>query len=213
MIKMNNIAFTTLLVTCFSMLHAQNDTITQLDNTTNYHALIKSNYTNDSQAKVNEIETESPENFSTVVTQWMTAIKTALEMEDTKTYTFSEPGTKKMQFLQFHETLTDMVAYRNKQDENQEKIWKNINPIFNTGRGQVTDDTEMAMSMAYGILEGINKEIKDIDSVILNTDPIAFYYGIWLLSNPFDIGNTTRNSFDFYEMEDYLKKDIIAEKS
>ena len=58
MIKMNNIAFTTLLVTCFSMLHAQNDTITQLDNTTNYHALIKSNYTNDSQAKVNEIEAE-----------------------------------------------------------------------------------------------------------------------------------------------------------
>jgi hypothetical protein len=65
---------------------------------------------------VNEIETESPENFSTVVTQWMTAIQTALEMEDTKTYTFSEPGTKKMQFLQFHETLTDMVAYRKKQD-------------------------------------------------------------------------------------------------
>ena len=75
---------------------------------------------------VNEIETESPENFSTVVTQWMTAIKTALEMEDTKTYTFSEPGTKKMQFLQFHETLTDMVAYRNKQDENQEKIWNTL---------------------------------------------------------------------------------------
>ena len=75
---------------------------------------------------VNEIETESPENFSSVVTQWMTAIKTALEMEDTKTYTFSEPGTKKMQFLQFHETLTDMVAYRKKQDENQEKIWNTL---------------------------------------------------------------------------------------
>ena len=75
---------------------------------------------------VNEIETESPENFSSLVTQWMTAIKTALEMEDTKTYTFSEPGTKKMQFLQFHETLTDMVAYRKKQDENQEKIWNTL---------------------------------------------------------------------------------------
>ena len=75
---------------------------------------------------VNEIETESPENFSSLVTHWMTAIKTALEIEDTKTYTFSEPGTKKMQFLQFHETLTDMVAYRKKQDENQEKIWNTL---------------------------------------------------------------------------------------
>ena len=75
---------------------------------------------------VNEIETESPENFSSLVTHWMTAIKTALEIEDNKTYTFSEPGTKKMQFLQFHETLTDMVAYRKKQDENQEKIWNTL---------------------------------------------------------------------------------------
>ena len=71
---------------------------------------------------VNEIETESPENFSTMVTQWMTAIKTTLEIEDAKTYTFAEPGTKKIQFLQFHESLTDMVASRNRQDENQEKI-------------------------------------------------------------------------------------------
>ena len=86
---------------------------------------------------VNEIETESPENFSTVVTQWMTAIKTALEMEDTKTYTFSEPGTKKMQFLQFHETLTDMVAYRKKQDENQEKIWNTLQSMDPLPEGTV----------------------------------------------------------------------------
>ena len=48
---------------------------------------------------VNEIETESPENFSTMVTQWMTAIKSTLEIEDAKTYTFAEPATKKIQFL------------------------------------------------------------------------------------------------------------------
>jgi len=35
---------------------------------------------------VNEIETESQENFSTMVTQWMTAIKSTLEIEDAKTY-------------------------------------------------------------------------------------------------------------------------------
>jgi len=58
MTKMKHIAFTTLLVTCFSMLHAQNDTIAEPGNTTNYDTLIKSNYTNDSPAKVNEIETE-----------------------------------------------------------------------------------------------------------------------------------------------------------
>ena len=44
---------------------------------------------------VNEIETESQENFSTMVTQWMTAIKSTLEIEDAKTYTFEEPSTSK----------------------------------------------------------------------------------------------------------------------
>ena len=44
---------------------------------------------------VNEIETESQENFSTMVTQWMTAIKSTLEIEDAKTYTFEEPGQKR----------------------------------------------------------------------------------------------------------------------
>ena len=59
MTKIKHIAFTTLLVTCFSMLHAQNDMITEPDNTTNYDALIKSNYTTDSLTKVDETETET----------------------------------------------------------------------------------------------------------------------------------------------------------
>ena len=55
MTKIKHIAFTTLLVTCFSMLHAQNDMISEPDNTTNYDAVIKSNYTTDSLTKVDEI--------------------------------------------------------------------------------------------------------------------------------------------------------------
>jgi len=81
---------------------------------------------------VNEIETESQENFSTMVTQWMTAIKSTLEIEDAKTYTFEEPSTKKVQFLQFYDSMTDMVEFRNNQDENQEKIWgtlQNMEPM------------------------------------------------------------------------------------
>ena len=59
MTKMKHIAFTTLLVTCFSMLHAQNNTISEPDNTINYDALLKSNYTNDSLTKVAEVETKA----------------------------------------------------------------------------------------------------------------------------------------------------------
>ena len=89
------------------------------------------------------------------------------------------------------------------------QLYDETNPIFNTCRGQITDDTELAMSLAYGILEGINnKEISDVKYAILNIDPIAYYYGIWFLSGPFDIGNTTQNSLEIKDIEDYLKKDI-----
>ena len=71
---------------------------------------------------VNELETESSENFSTTVTQWMNAIKTALEMDDAKAYVFQEPGTKKMQFLQFFESLTDMATHISKQEDSRAQI-------------------------------------------------------------------------------------------
>ena len=71
---------------------------------------------------VNEIETKSQENFSVAVTQWMTAVKTALDMDDARAYIFEEPGTKKMQFLQFFDTLTDMVTHMDKQENNRKQI-------------------------------------------------------------------------------------------
>ena len=68
MTKIKYIAFTTLLVTCFSMLHAQNNTISEPDNTINYDALLKSNYTNDSLTKVAEVETKALVHEGTEIT-------------------------------------------------------------------------------------------------------------------------------------------------
>ena len=50
----------------------------------------------------------------------------------------------------------------------------------------MTDDSELALSLAYGLLEGDGN---------LNLNLIAKNYILWLKSNPFDIGNTTRNAF------------------
>ncbi len=50
------------------------------------------------------------------------------------------------------------------------------------GEGQVTDDSELAMSLAIGLLKDNTKEI--------NYDNIAFMYQKWFLSEPFDIGAT-----------------------
>lgn len=44
--------------------------------------------------------------------------------------------------------------------------------------GQVTDDSEIAFALAYGLIEGAG---------IYNQDIIAKHYGLWLKSRPFDI--------------------------
>ena len=76
----------------------------------------------------------------------------------------------------------------------------NSKMIFNSGMtviggvpGQVTDDSEMALSLAYAIMDNPIKEE-------LSVDYIYFYYGAWFKTNPLDYGYTTEASlkpFDF----------------
>jgi len=92
---------------------------------------------------------------------------------------------------------------------NEDLIWEERNPIFGTARGQVTDDSELGISLALGLLETINKygiEKKSVTNMKVNF--IAFYYLYWLCSNPFDIGNTTRDAFYFENYPNSLYDDI-----
>ena len=65
------------------------------------------------------------------------------------------------------------------------------NPIFGDSPGQVTDDSEMAMSSAFGIMD--NPDLNDLDS-----DYLYYYYGCWYLSHPRDIGFTTRSALRIF---------------
>ena len=60
--------------------------------------------------------------------------------------------------------------------------------MFEVGPGQVTDDSEMAMCMMWGLIKGNEGNEGE---TILNLDSIAGYYSQWYQSNPFDIGITT----------------------
>ena len=51
--------------------------------------------------------------------------------------------------------------------------------------GQITDDSELAMCLLHGLVEGKGK---------LNTGNIVKYYGQWYVFGPFDIGQTTRSA-------------------
>ena len=68
--------------------------------------------------------------------------------------------------------------------------------IFGNGPGQVTDDSELAMC----ILNGIFRTLPNWDA-----DSIADYYKSWVMSDPFDIGITTRNSFKELQIHNQVK--------
>lgn len=85
----------------------------------------------------------------------------------------------------FGDALGSYCEFTTANENNHKAIWKDVNPIFKTKKGQVTDDSEMALSMAFGLANA-----SDID---YNT--ISFFYYFWSQSEPFDIGTTTRNSF------------------
>lgn len=57
--------------------------------------------------------------------------------------------------------------------------------VWNLTPGQITDDSEIALTLAQSIL----------DKKCFNQEYVAKKYNEWYLSDPFDIGSTTKNSF------------------
>jgi len=63
--------------------------------------------------------------------------------------------------------------------------------------GAVTDDSEMAMSMIWAILDS-NTEITHGGPRNLDLDHLADYYGQWFRSEPSGTGRATRRVFEIY---------------
>ena len=83
---------------------------------------------------------------------------------------------------------------------NHNKIFKYI-PAFGGEIGQVTDDSEMAMSMAFAIMDNPSKETLDVNY-------LYFYYGAWFKSKPLDIGNATKKAFEKFDFQKYHPKKL-----
>lgn len=83
---------------------------------------------------------------------------------------------------------------------NHERIYRKESNTFLTP-GTVTDDSEMAMSFAFAVMD--SPEV-----FIINQNLIFYYYGIWAYSEPISMGNTTSNSLFQFKIE----KDNITKK-
>lgn len=57
---------------------------------------------------------------------------------------------------------------------------------FALAPGQFTDDSELAMCLLNGLVQG--------KKGVFKKDEVARFYGKWITSKPFDIGQTTRTA-------------------
>ena len=110
------------------------------------------------------------------------------------------------------DALGSYVEFSERNNNNAKKILVKNN-IFGFAPGQVTDDSEMAMSFAFSIMDSPN--LMDIDQ-----DLLYFYYGIWRSTDPHDMGQTTKVALQFFKLDtftidiknEYAKhKDILKE--
>ena len=92
-------------------------------------------------------------------------------------------------YLEFHKPSKD----------NHLKIYKE-KTIFGLEAGSITDDSSMAISLAYAIMD--TKKRKELDQNL-----IYFYYGAWALTNPPDMGNATNNALIFFDYDNCVYGD------
>ena len=79
--------------------------------------------------------------------------------------------------------------------DNFKKVFRG-NPIFGEDPGQITDDSEMAIASAFGLMD--NPELLDI-----NNDYLFYYYGLWHTSKPRDEGISTRKALMHFKASNF----------
>ncbi|TNV79665.1 hypothetical protein FGO68_gene3774 [Halteria grandinella] len=97
-----------------------------------------------------------------------------------------------------------------KTDEVKHAIAMNGGGYWNIGKGQVTDDSELAMCLLHGLARGeTDRDIKVVQVLStlnrqnspLNLDKIQQMFGKWFYSNPFDVGETSLLAFSVIKLD------------
>ena len=66
--------------------------------------------------------------------------------------------------------------------------------IWSLAAGQITDDSEMAMCMLWGLSRDEKKPEEKLAK--LDVNQMTSFYKHWVVSEPFDIGGTTAEALE-----------------
>lgn len=149
--------------------------------------ILPANYPNLILNQLNSIfklcKKEFKENYTENISYFWTYMKNMKETNTDIEYYYS---ISSMITAFVGDSIGAFLEFQNPHEDNYLKIWKGLT-LWRTPKGQLTDDSEMALSLLWSIAD--HHKLDDIKK-----NYIAQYYGIWIHSNPFDIGNTTINA-------------------
>ena len=93
------------------------------------------------------------------------------------------------------DSMGSFCEFSSPSKDNHKSIFVNKNNAF--APGEVTDDSEMAISAAFAYIDIINE-----DPSILQ-DLLYYYFSIWRCSGPKDIGHATQNALRFWNSKSF----------
>ena len=99
-------------------------------------------------------------------------------------------------YIEFRRTITPELL--------QETLLMKGSGSHGLGVGQVTDDSEMAICLASGLINGEG---------MLNMDLISQYYAAWYMSDPFGIGNTCSTAFRVFYNQPTVTASMCIEQA
>ena len=84
------------------------------------------------------------------------------------------------------------------QEYNLENYKQILSPKGPWPPGEITDDSEMALSLSYAIMDSPNL-------LTLNQKYIFFFHGIWIATNPIAAGAATKNALRLFKYDEHTK--------
>ena len=84
------------------------------------------------------------------------------------------------------------------QEYNLENYKNILSPKGPWPPGEITDDSEMALSLSYAIMDSPNL-------LTLNQKYIFFFHGIWIATNPIAAGAATKNALKLFKYDEHTK--------
>ena len=99
------------------------------------------------------------------------------------------------------DSIGSCCEFSSESSHNHNRIFQKNSGLFRPG--EITDDSEMAISAAFAYIDSLNEKYSNIQNLLY------YYYGIWRSSGPKDIGNATIQALSYFSIKQKITETVF----